>query len=857
MGARHDGQAVRELFGGGGTQAGGDSHRERQSQYAQELQAQIRAKEERQPSAGRRGSGGSGVGVGATDAWAGQTGAGMASFGGRAGDRDADKAAYRAELEAQMRDKEARKRQASWERQQQLEEQRKRQEADGGGGGGLRLGSGGYGGGSGPLRDEQGNVVADLNRVRRFQQEASLRRSLSPDPPQWQRARQGSEAPPFQAAPALARQGSMAQQPQQQQLWEVADRRGSAEAARWAGTAPPLPVLPGWQDAPTLLQQEKPPGWMPVATGGLEQQSQPPHPAVWGPRAGGAGGAAPAPLGGSGRGSGSGPQSVLEAGQEAVVVRMRSDRPLQTVGEAEQRARQQEQLKAALQEQVEEKRRAREAEAARRRAEEASEEARLAREQERLREQFEAEQAKQRAKAADKDKRGGAQTVEGDGLTIKFKPPPAAPGNSKAGSGSSAAPGSKAQQKREEARQAQLEQQERERAQQGGAPPPTRPGEPQAGPESEGTEGPRPGAPGAPPHAQRWSSGEGEELLPPPPPRRRPESGAGGGPGAWRSALARQQREIEELRERADHAELRRAGGAGALPALQPPWGPPLGWGPAPLLAAPGGYGYVPPGPYGYQPLQPVPWANAPPGPPPAWAAGPPLAQPPPPPRVPVYETAGTLRDWPASRPATGQLAAAVAACASAEAPPPPSATGPQDVAEQSMAGTSTLIYPRSAASGGAPARQPSAGGAVARPAAWTAPAGGTRLPPLPPLPQPQQQNVQVSVLGLPFSRESSVSGPQPVTGLGLATPGRRRDSHRPAPGGGGGVVLAAVKGGPPWTDDLVLQQNAAALAALRRLEGKRGAALEGELLDSFLMEVGRGDAGSRPHTSILAGWVP
>lgn len=52
------------------------------------------------------------------------------------------------------------------ERAERLREDvRKEREMAAAGGLGLSLGRGGYGGGSGPLRDDRGNVVADLNQV--------------------------------------------------------------------------------------------------------------------------------------------------------------------------------------------------------------------------------------------------------------------------------------------------------------------------------------------------------------------------------------------------------------------------------------------------------------------------------------------------------------------------------------------------------------------------------------------------------------------------------------------------------------------------------------------------------------------
>ncbi|KAL4448395.1 hypothetical protein ABPG75_005614 [Micractinium tetrahymenae] len=361
------------------------------------------------------------------------------------------RAAYKAELERQMVDKAERKRQE--QAAEQAAEVRKAAEAEQ-----LRrrAASGVYGGGSGPLRGADGRPITDLNQVRRWQMAAAQAKPEAPPslPPAQQTAIPAHWGPAQAAAPAAEGGGwqearpaggmlpPLSRQPSGLGNWQDAGGSASLMATQQLQRLPSGPG--GWLDPP-LVQHHVAPGPaefreypQPVTLHGQEQPvaqlpthlpppgwpgdpavSQPEHP--FGTNSGAPPPALPSP---SRQPSGTLALPSMGGGAEAPRMRLRSDRPYQTASEAERRARAQAEFQAALRAQMEEKTRLKAEEQRRQREEEAAEEARLERERERMRQQFDADQARHKAKQAAKEA-SGAETLESGGITIKFKPPPA------------------------------------------------------------------------------------------------------------------------------------------------------------------------------------------------------------------------------------------------------------------------------------------------------------------------------------------------------------------------------------------------------------------------------------------------
>ncbi|GAB4817209.1 hypothetical protein N2152v2_004255 [Parachlorella kessleri] len=384
---------------------------------------------------------------------------------------EAQKAAYKAELEAQMQAKQDRQKKEKAERLQ--EDLRKEQEIGSLGGMGLPGKGGGYGGGSGPLRDDQGNIVTDLNKVRKYQQQQQVAKSLSASQATLQQLVQelqiadgNSPGGAASFAGVAHQRGSVRDQPAYTSagagLRDGRSRQHSMEAHgsdlhAWqlqhgrSENVPSLPARdgPAWPDQQELLlgstsaaadvgSSQRPPSQpyqstSPAGSGDqvLTRQRASaaetrgtgavggPEEARGGNNVGATGGAVVASMAAAKRGSNA-------AAGGSMTMNLRSDHPYMTATDVKRKQKQQESWKAALQQQMEEKRLMKEAELRREKELDAAEEHRLAKEQERLREAFERERGPQQ-KGGKKEQATnvGASTIESDGIMIKFKPPPA------------------------------------------------------------------------------------------------------------------------------------------------------------------------------------------------------------------------------------------------------------------------------------------------------------------------------------------------------------------------------------------------------------------------------------------------
>ncbi|KAL4857679.1 Glycosyltransferase family 92 protein [Chlorella vulgaris] len=347
---------------------------------------------------------------------------------GAATQREAEqrkRAAYQADLAAQMQLKQERQRQEK--AAEQAADARRGREAQAMQ---LRAAAGSYSGGSGPLRGVDGRVITDLNKVRQFQ--AQSQATVQPEgPPQYREAAGAAGSIPAHWSTDAAASGgsssweaqaaSPAHQQQQQQMHQLQQQlQQQHQQLQQMQQQEKLHQQQLQQPPPSF--HEQPPGWHPEPGGqqplGSRQQT---HHALADPlnkpcsqleppqvqHAGSVPLAAHVAAGHAGAGRGVLPAAVVGGGGQQAALRMRSDRPYASPVEDEARAARQADFKAGLERQMQDKARQRAEELQRRKKEDAAEEARLGQEQDRLRQQ-------------------GGQVFESGDVTIKFKPPPAA-----------------------------------------------------------------------------------------------------------------------------------------------------------------------------------------------------------------------------------------------------------------------------------------------------------------------------------------------------------------------------------------------------------------------------------------------
>ncbi|KAK9829711.1 hypothetical protein WJX72_007471 [[Myrmecia] bisecta] len=351
--------------------------------------------------------------------------------GSDAGKMEADmrKAAYRAELEAQMRqNKEAKEREKQAGLQDDL---RKHQEA-------VYYDPFGKGGGGAPLRNAQGQIMTDLSHVRKMQQEQDQQyQSRSPPGRQQYPAAYSSQQPSYQPGPSYAgNQGESGRDWQPNGAASSSHYESSSQGMEHVQQHPESMGLPSHEQQRQVQQQREVQQQRQAQPLNGQSQQHPQHPqqqqqpqqqtsgaqASYSPGSGkfrrqpmedstganifGGGGASNSFSGRQDMGGAGMPNTAISSlGQNPtsppkVQVYFRSDKAYMLPAELAAKQAQGLELAAELQRQIDEKKRLKEEEKRREREAEEAEERRLREEQARMEQKFAEEQAAERTKRA-------------------------------------------------------------------------------------------------------------------------------------------------------------------------------------------------------------------------------------------------------------------------------------------------------------------------------------------------------------------------------------------------------------------------------------------------------------------------